>query len=161
LRHIPHGADPQLRPQPPRDSRWQRGDVVDALYLADEEETLWAEWYRHLAEHGIPPLRQLPRDVWRHRVPRLEIADLSTPERLARLGLTEPRPGRRGWPPYQNIGETLWQEGWSGLLAPSAARPDGLVLCLFVEDTAVLPAQPLPPPRVVTEPPAPPRRMRT
>jgi hypothetical protein len=91
----------------------------------------------------------------------LEVADLSTPERLARVGLIPPRPGRRGWPAYQNVGETLWQEGWQGLLAPSAARPEGLVLCLFVEDPAVLPAQPVAPPTVVTEPPVPPTRMRT
>jgi RES domain-containing protein len=161
LRQIPHGADPRTRPLPAGDNRWQRGDVVDALYLADEEETLWAEWYRHLAERGIPPLQQLPRDVWRHRVRMLEIADLSDASQLARVGLTIPRPGRKGWPSYQTVGEVLWNEGWNGLLAPSAARPDGVVLCLFVEDPKVLPAQPVAPPSVVAEPPVPPTGMRT
>jgi hypothetical protein len=66
LNHIPHRADPGVRPQPAGDNRWQRGEVVDALYLADEEQILWAEWYRHLAERGIPPMRQLPRDVLRY-----------------------------------------------------------------------------------------------
>jgi hypothetical protein len=99
--------------------------------------------------------------VWHYRVRKLEVADLSTPGRLARVGLTAPRPGRRRWPPYQNVRETLWPEGWRGLLAPSAARPDGLVVCLFVEDPTVLPAEPLPPPRVVSEPPTPPTGMRT
>ncbi len=161
LRHIPHLADPGFRPQPPGDNRWQRGEVVDALYLADEEETLWAEWYRHLAERGIPPMQQLPRDVWRHPVQTLDVADLSDANRLARVGLTLPTPGRKAWPPFQDIGEALWKEGWHGLLAPSAARPDGLVLCLFVEDPTVLPVQPVPPPRIVTHPPAPPTGMRT
>ncbi len=161
LRHIPHLADPGFRPQPPGDNRWQRGEVVDALYLADEEETLWAEWYRHLAERGIPPMQQLPRDVWRHPVQTLDVADLSDANRLARVGLTLPTPGRKAWPPFQDIGEALWKEGWHGLLAPSAARPDGLVLCLFVEDPTVLPVQPVPPPRIVTDPPAPPTGMRT
>lgn len=36
--------------EPPPDNRWQRGGVVDALYLADDEDTVWAEWHRHLAE---------------------------------------------------------------------------------------------------------------
>jgi len=99
--------------------------------------------------------------VWRYRVQSLDVADLSTPDRLARVGLVPPRPGRRGWPAYQSVGETLWQEGWHGLLAPSAARPEGLVLCLFVEDPAVLPVQPVAPPNVVTEPPVPPTGMRT
>jgi hypothetical protein len=38
---------PEREPAP--DNRWQRGDVVDALYLAESEATVWAEWYRHLA----------------------------------------------------------------------------------------------------------------
>jgi len=161
LRHIPHSADPLARPDPPGDNRWQRGAVVDALYLADDEATLWAEWYRHLAERGLPPLRSLPRDVWRFSVPPLEVADLSHEDRLARLGLPLPAPGRKTWRPFQRVGGTLAKEGWAGLVAPSAARPARLVLCLFVDDPPAAPAQPVPPPRVVTEPPAPPIEMRT
>ena len=153
--------DPRSRPQPPGDNRWQRGDVVDALYLADTEETLWAEWYRHLAERGVPPMRQLPRDVWRFEVPTMDAADLGDATKLARVGLTSPAPGRAGWAPYQAVGEALWQEGWRGLVAPSAAYGDGLVLCLFVGDRAALPAQPVRRPRVVRKPPAPPTGMRT
>jgi RES domain-containing protein len=160
-RHVPHGADPHVRPQPPGDNRWQRGDIVDALYLADNEQTLWAEGYRHLAERGIPPLHQLPRDVWRYRVARLDVVDLTTIDRLGRVGLGPPAPGRKAWRSYQEVGETLWTDGWRGLLAPSAARPDGLVLCLFVDDPAALPAEPLPPPRIISEPPTPPTGMRT
>ncbi len=104
-------------------------------------------------------MQQFPRDLWRYRVPSLDVADLSTPERLARVGLVPPRPGRRGWPAFQNVGEALWQERWQRLLAPSAARADGLVLCLFVGDPAVLPAQPVA--ALVTEPPVPPTGMRT
>lgn len=156
-----HGADPRARPHPPPDNRWQRGDVVDALYLADAEPTLWAEWYRHLAEAGIPPLYQLPRDVWSFEIGRLTIADLTTDERLVRVGLDRPRPGRHGWPSFQAIGETLHREGWGGLLSPSAARPDGLVLCLFIPPGMPLPATPKPPPEVVREPPVPPTGMRT
>jgi RES domain len=149
------------RPQPPGDSRWQRGQVVDALYLVADDATLWAEWYRHLAERGVPPLAQLPRDVWRYRVPYARVADLTAPERLARVGLAVPAPGRKGWPAYQNVGETLWREGWQGLLAPSAARPTGSVLCLFVAARGRFPAEPVPPPTVVSRPPAPPTGMRT
>lgn len=153
--------DPKVRPHPAGDNRWQRGAVVDALYLADEDDTLWAEWYRHLAERGIPPMHQLPRDLWRYRVPGVDVADLTTAERLATVGLDPPTPGRKTWPRYQEVGEALWSEGWAGLLAPSAARPDGLVLCLFVADPATSPAEPVPPPHVVAKPPAPPTGMRT
>ncbi len=106
-------------------------------------------------------MQQIPRDVWRHAVQTLDVADLSDANRLARVALALPTPGRKGWPPYQNVGETHWKEGWHGVLAPSAARTKGLVLCLFVEDPIVLPAQPVPPPRVVTEPPVPPTGTRT
>jgi RES domain-containing protein len=106
-------------------------------------------------------MHQLPRDVWGYQVGTLAVADLSDPERLARVGLTLPTTGRKAWPPYQDIGEALWKEGWPGLLAPSAARPTGLVLCLFVEDPTLSPAQPAAPPRVVTEPAAPPTGLRT
>ena len=160
MRHIPHGADPRVRPQPPGDNRWQRGRVVDALYLADSEETVWAEWYRHLAEHGLPPVQGLPRDLWRYRVPQVEVADLTTRAKLGRVGLSAPRPGRGDWPAYQQVGETLWREGWTGLLTRSAARPSGLILCLFTRDGA-LPARPSGRPRIVRQPPAPPTGMRT
>ena len=161
MRQLPHDADPRSRPQPPDDSRWQRGSVVDALYFAGDEAALWAEWYRHLAERGVPPLRQLPRDLWRFRIARLRIADGSNEERLRRVGLTLPLPGRRTWPDYQRVGEGLWNEGWEGLLAPSAARPFGLILCLFLADPTTLPAEPLPPPTVIAEPPVPPMGLRT
>src|SRR5204863_1512080 len=126
LRHIPHGGDPLYRPMPPSDNRWQRGEVIDALYLVKDEAGLWAEWYRHLAEAGIPPDRWLPRDMWRFRVTRLRIADLSNESRLSRVGLALPVPGRRTWAPYQSVGAQLASEGWAGLVAPSAARPASL-----------------------------------
>jgi hypothetical protein len=116
---------------------------------------------RERARWRLPPMHQLPRDVWRYRVARLEVADLTTAARLARVDLSSPMPGRRSWPPYQEVGEALWRQGWRGIVAPSAARPDGVVLCLFVVDFATLPAEPVPPPRVAAEPPVPPTGMRT
>jgi len=103
----------------------------------------------------------MPRDLWRYRIRRAEVADLSDARRLARCGLSLPAPGRKTWPPYQAVGETLAGEGWAGLLAPSAARPAGLVLCLFVAERRRLPARPVQPPAVVREPPAPPVGSRT
>lgn len=64
LKHTYPGSPPLPERKPPPDNRWQRGDIVDALYLADDEDTVWAEWYRHLAERAIPPLAQMPRDLW-------------------------------------------------------------------------------------------------
>ena len=160
IKHTQPGSAPLPAREPPPDNRWQRGDTVDALYLADSEETAWAEWYRHLAERMIPPLAQMPRELWTWQVDA-EVADLPTAKLLADIGLDPPTPGRRSWAAYQRIGEQLSTEGWAGLLAPSAARPDGKVLCLFRDDRGLRGAKPLPPPRKVKEPPPPPTGLRT
>jgi RES domain-containing protein len=160
VKHTSPGSSPLPERDPPPDNRWQRGDVVDALYLADCEETAWAEWYRHLAERAIPPLMQMPRELWTWQVD-VEAADLSTAERLAAVGLSPPAPGRAGWPACQRVGEQLAAQGWTGLLAPSAARPEGRVLCLFRTSEGVRGAKPLPGPRRVKEPPPPPVGLRT
>jgi hypothetical protein len=161
-RHTPADANPSDRPDPPADNRWQRGSVIDALYLCSAQECVWAEWYRHLAEFGVPPRSALPRDLWRHELAAVEVVDLRTEERLDRVGLPLPAPGRRGWPAFQAVGEQIYADGAAGLVAPSAARPESVVLCLF------LPAGGAPgelqvrrPATRIDEPPAPPRGMRT
>ena len=134
VRQAPRGADPLALPRDPADGRWQRGATVRALYLADERATADAEWFRLLAERGLPPEQAIPYDVHVWAVD-VTVADLSADETLDGLGLTTPlRPSRRSWPPCQTTGEQLWREGWRGLIAPSAARPTGLVLCLFGEE---------------------------
>lgn len=160
LKHTFPGSPALPERDPPPDNRWQRGDVVDALYLADSEETVWAEWYRHLAERAIPPLAQMPRELWPWEVD-IEVADLSTAERLSAVGLPLPAPGRSTWPSFQRIGEQLHADGWPGLLAPSAALPAGRVLCLFRDKDGVSGAEPASSPHRVSEPPPPPTGLRT
>ena len=46
------GSDPFFWTDEPADGRWQRGSVVRAIYLGDDEATVWAEWFRHTAEAG-------------------------------------------------------------------------------------------------------------
>lgn len=100
-------------------------------------------------------------NMWRWEV-RAEVADLSTRDRLRRVGLDLPLPHRSSWPPYQEVGHQLYRERWAGLIAPSAARPKtGLILCLFREGVVVPGAKPIPPPRVYRYPPAPPIGMTT
>ncbi len=160
LKHTCPGSPPLPEREPPPDNRWQRGEIADALHLADTELTVWAEWYRHLAERMIPPLAQMPRDLWSSQVD-VEVADLSTDEKLAAVGLRAPSPGRRDWPAYQEIGEQIAKGGWAGLLAPSAARPRREVLCLFRGEHGVRGAKPVPPARRIAEPPPPPTGMWT
>jgi hypothetical protein len=160
-RHIPAGGDALYEPADPADNRWQRGSVIQALYFADTEETMWAEWYRYLAELGLPPRQGLPRDVWRWEIVLPDVADLTDDGRLARVGLPSPRPTRLQWPIFQPIGEQLHAEGWPALLAASAARPAGRVLCVFRTAREVAGARPLPPPTPIESPPVVPTGMQT
>lgn len=148
------------RPPEPADGRWQRGINVAATYFADEPETAWAEWYRALAEAGIPPNRSLPRDLWRAEI-NLEVADLSDPNRLQAVGLDKPRPGRVEWPAYQAVGERLHKADWAGLVTPSAARHDHLVLCVFRTQHQMDGVAFLHPPQRIDDPPIPPQGMST
>jgi RES domain-containing protein len=160
FRHVPAGGQPLYRPEHPGSARWQRGEVVEGFYLADSEETTWAEWYRSLAELALPPMRQMPRDLWSFEVDLERVADLSSAEGIERVGLREPVPDRRQWPAFQLVGETLFAEGWAGVLYASAARSDSLALCLFRSGDDLGGVRPLPPPIRHNEPPAPPRGLR-
>jgi RES domain-containing protein len=161
VRHLPAGGDPAYRSGVPASGRWQRGTVVSAIYLADEPQTAWAEWYRALAESETRPLSRLPRDLWRYAVALDLVADLTTSARLARVGLPEPAPTRAQWPSFQALGERLWSTGYAGVLFASASRPAGRCLCIFRPGAALPGLRPVPPPVREDEPPPPPRGMRT
>ena len=160
-RQVPNAADPLFRADPPSDGRWQRGEVVGALYLADSEETAWAEWYRALAEFAIPPDRQMPRDLWRWEIDVDGVANLSTADRLTAVDLAVPQPGPGEWAPFQAVGERLWRDGHRGVLAPSAARPSGQILCLFRHTDELGGVTPVRPPTTYRHPPTPPTGMTT
>jgi RES domain-containing protein len=153
-RHLPHRGSVWWRSNPPPDGRWQRGSEVAGFYLADSRETAWAEWHRQIDELALRPDDQLPRDLWRFDVAVDRIGDLRSEARLARVGLALPLPRRRGWPTFQAVGEQLHAEGWTGVLAPSAARPGAAkILCLFREGEKIDGVKPLPPPSIQRNPP--------
>ena len=159
IRHAPHRSDLLGRSLEPTDGRWQRGGLVRGLYLADEPDTAVAEWYRYLAERGLPPSAAIRHDQHLWRIDTA-LADLSTEERLAAVGLHPPHPSRRDWPPFQDVGERLWRDGWRGALAPSAARPAAQTLCIFCDDwppNGCTPLQAI----EITETPPPPAGMTT
>lgn len=164
-RHIPAGGDPLFRPEHPADGRWQRGEIIEGFYLAESERTVWSEWYRVLAELAVPPMRQMPRDLWRFDVHIEEVADLSDANMLAALGLPLLVPTRSQWPQFQMVGETLAKAGWPGILYPSASRAeqseDNHALCLFRSSPNIPGVHPVGPPTRYDEPPAPPASLRT
>jgi RES domain-containing protein len=122
VRHVPHRADLLGRASVPADGRWQHGDVVPGLYLADSIETATAEWYRSLAEWGLAPQDHVPYDHHEWHLD-LRLADLSGPERLRGVGLDAPLADRRTWLASQRVGEQLWLEGWAGLSRQALRDP--------------------------------------
>jgi RES domain-containing protein len=160
-RHTRAHHGPLGQPDPPVSGRWQRGDVVAAVYLADSPDTAWAEWYRYLAEWSMPPLDDLPRALWRLAVDLDRVADLSTTAALDAVGLAAPRPSSDGWQPFQAVGERCFAAGYRAILAPSAARPTGRVLCVFRTVAPPPGVRPCPPPERVDVPPVPPRGLTT
>ena len=124
-------AGPFVWTAEPADGRWQRGEIVRAIYLGDDEPTVWAEWFRHTSEAGVPPARRLPRDIWRVEVDLDDVADLTARGMLAARGIDRLEPSRRQWPLTQAIGEGYFRDGARGVLAPSAARRGGRVLAVF------------------------------
>ena len=165
FRHVPADGDPLFRPEHPADGRWQRGEVVEGFYLAGDEQTAWGEWYRVLAELAVPPMRQMPRDLWRFHVRVEGIADLSNAAALAAVGLPLPAPARGQWPLFQAVGEALESDGWQGVLYPSASRVaragGNHALCLFRRASGIPGVDPVGPPTRCDEPPAPPTDLRT
>lgn len=154
-------SDPLFWATEAADGRWQRGSVVRALYLGDSEATVWAEWYRHTSEAGVPPQQRLPCAIWRIDVDLDDVADLTTPGILEGEGIARLDPTRRQWPKTQPIGESCRREGARGLLAPSAARRGGLVLAIFRPEEAIAGVTAVPPPKRFTDLPALPPGLRT
>ena len=72
---------------------------------------------------------------------------------LRAQALAAPRPGRAEWPPFQRAGEALHQAGWPALVAPSAARPSGVVLCIFRAADRPAGLEPSPPANATTSRP--------
>ena len=101
------------------------------LYLADCEDTAWAEWLRATAEQGVPPASRMPRAMCPLDVDLDGAAVLTRPKSLTSLGLRPMRPTQTQWADTQPVGERLWRDGAAGILSPSAAHEGHRVLTVF------------------------------
>jgi RES domain-containing protein len=103
----------------------------------------------------------MPRDIWKVAVRVTDIADLTADGVLAAHGINELSPARRQWPHTQAVGESYFNAGWRGLVAPSAAHVGGRVLAIFRPLPAVPGLRPVPPVRHYNELPPLPTGLRT
>jgi len=116
-------------------------------------------WWRQVPHGGDPLFRADPPcgagKSTSSASPTSRTATVSPPSPSPR----RTRPSASG--PRSNTSASNRRDGFSGVLAPSAARPEHLVLCLFREADEVDGAVPLGPPRTYRRPPAPPTGMTT
>jgi RES domain len=92
MRHVPAGGEALTTRRRGTEGRFHRPGEI-ALYLADEPETAWGEWYRALAERAQAPNDDVPRDLHRISVSLDQVVDLSTAAARTTAGLpTRMRP---------------------------------------------------------------------
>jgi RES domain-containing protein len=144
--------------QVPAPGRWQPAGTR-RLYLANNEDTAWAEFYRALAERGQSPEEEMPCELVWMRVQLERVADLRSETARRTLGLPRMRPTRTQWPTFQAIGTELIAHGAQGVLYGSAARTRSVCLCVYEAGLQGLSVEGEPV-RVITVPP-PPRGLRT
>ncbi len=140
------------------DARWQRAGTP-AVYLADNEQTAWAELYRGLAERRIAPGDVFPRDLHHVSVDLERVVDLTAETARRALGLPRLRQTSLQWPSFQAVGERLAAEGAHAIVYSSAARTRARCLCVFAAGLPRLTVA-SEPVRVLSPPP-PPRGLRT
>lgn len=99
--------------------------------------------------------------MWRIAVNVTDVGDLSAMATLSLHGITELLPTRRQWPRTQPIGESYYDEGYRGILTPSAAHVGGQVLTIFRPLPALPGVRGIPPANRYTELPALPSGLRT
>jgi RES domain-containing protein len=110
--------------------RWNPPDSFPTLYLAANQASAAAEFYRRSEREGRSPEELLPRRLFRYRVRLTQVVDLTTLDGLASVSLsvedlTMDDPTR-----CQAIGDAAHYVGFEAIRAPSATEV-GEVLAVF------------------------------
>lgn len=104
-----------------------------ALYLSLEPATARAELERRAARSGVPLEDLLPRVLLTVIVELGRVLDLRDPEERGRWGLDEETLTGDDHGPCQEVGRAARREGYEAILYPSAARPRGWNLVVFLD----------------------------
>lgn len=98
--------------------------------------TVDAELDRHLVRSGLTRDSLRPRELAAIRVRLHRVLDLRDPAVLAALGVTTEELLSDEVALTRAIGEAAQHLGYEAVIAPSAARVDGLVVALFLNNRA-------------------------
>ena len=103
---------------------------VDALYLAATPAGAYAEFVR-MVEYQGRLLSDFPRDLHTISVPPLDVIDLTSVATLAAVGLSLQDVAANDQRPCQFVAEAILARGLQGLLAPSAAGVELVVIAAY------------------------------
>lgn len=121
-----------------RPGRWNDPeDGTVAQYCALDVASAIAEMVRSENLRDVEDARELLVSVWEMRIDEGAVVDYSTPSRTADQGFDWQALVSDSWRPCQIEGQRLLAEGGRGVLAPSAAFPQGLTLTLFGPRTEI------------------------
>jgi RES domain len=129
----PLWVSPNTRP-----GRWSHPeDATIAQYCSLDVASAIAEMVRAEDLREIEDARELRVSVWELRIDEGAIADYSTPDRAAGQGFAWEPLVANTWDACREEGLRIKEAGGRGVLAPSAALPQGLALTIFGPRTEV------------------------
>ena len=126
-RHPLSGAGARLH-----GGRWNPPESFSTLYLALEQETVVAEFYRLAARQGRAPEDFLPRQMHRYEVTLAAALDLRPAAARESLRLTDEALRALDAGRCREVGAAAHYLSFEGIIAPSATGT-GTVLAVFFE----------------------------
>jgi RES domain-containing protein len=112
-----------------RDARWHRRHGPAHLYATDSVDTMWAEHHKHLPANV--DAAQVVVRVAALDVEGLRVLDVANAVGRRTVGVSLGQLVGDDYGPCQELADRAAAHGYEGILAPSAARPSGLVLVVF------------------------------
>lgn len=129
----PLWVSPNTRP-----GRWSHpGDGTVAQYCTLDVASAIAEMVRFEDLREVDDARELRVSIWELRIDEGAIADYSTPKRATRQGSNWESLVSDSWDECRAEGMRIMEAGGRGVLAPSAALPQGVALTLFGPRTEI------------------------
>jgi RES domain-containing protein len=131
--------DTPLRVSPnSRPGRWNHPEnSTIAQYCTLDVPSAIAEMVRYEDLREIGEAQELRVSIWELRIDEGAIADYSTPKRTSAQGFVWESLVSDSWEDCQSEGPRIAEAGGRGILAPSAALPQGLTLTLFGPRTEI------------------------
>lgn len=121
-----------------RPGRWSHPeDGTIAQYCTLDVASALAEMVRYENLREVDEARELRVSIWELRIDEGAITDYSTPKRTTEQGFSWESLISDSWSECRAEGLRIMEEGGRGILAPSAALPQGITLTLFGPRTEI------------------------